>query len=60
MLTTGLDIFAVAIVVLWACLPGPDGTMRRFLRGGLDVLVAIAIISGFGISFVLVIAGLAS
>ena len=60
MLTVGLGILAATIILLWVCLPGPDGTKRRFLHGGLDILVAVAITSGLGISIVLVIVGLAT
>jgi hypothetical protein len=59
MLTIGLALLALTIFGLWLCLPGADGAPSRYLRHGMDVLAAIAITSGLGISVIFVLAGFA-
>jgi hypothetical protein len=59
MFLAGLAILAVSLIALWLCLPGPDGKMKRFLRGGLDLVAVIAITAGLGVSVVLMLASLA-
>jgi hypothetical protein len=59
MFLSGLAILAVTLIALWLCLPGKDGKLQRFLRGGLDILAVIAITAGLGVSVVLMLAGLA-
>ena len=59
MLTTGLALLAITIFGLWLCLPATDGTVKRYLRHGLDVLAAIVITSGLGISIIFLLASFA-
>ncbi len=60
MLITGLVLVVVTTAFLWLCRPGADRQVRRFLRSGLDVIAAIAITIGYGISAVFIAAGLGS
>lgn len=60
MLITGLVLVVVTTVFLWLCRPGADLQVRRFLRNGLDVIAAIAITIGYGISAVFIATGLGS
>lgn len=59
MITIGLALLALSIFGLWFCLPGSTGTANRYLRHGLDVLAAIAITGGLGISVIILLAGFA-
>ena len=59
MLVPGLALFAITIVGLWVCLPGKDSKMKSYLRGGVEILAAIAITAGLGISGIFIVVGLA-
>lgn len=60
MITIGLALLALSILGLWLCLPGPNGMASRYLRYGLDVVAAIAITGGLGISIIVLLAGFAA
>ncbi len=59
MLVTGLALFAITIVGLWVCLPGKDSKMKPYLQGGVEILAAIAITAGLGISGIFIVVSLA-
>ncbi len=54
-----LALLAIAIVVLWLCLPGKDAKMKSYLRGGADVVAAILITCCFGAGIIVLIVGVA-
>jgi len=58
MLTLGLGLLAFSMIALWLCLPDRLGAKQRFLRGGLDTLASIVIVSSFGIGIVVLAVGM--
>jgi hypothetical protein len=59
-IVAGLIVLGTTFVGLWLCLPGKDGEMKPFLRGGLHTWAGIAVTAGFGLGISIIIAGLAS
>ena len=59
MLISGIALLAITIVGLWLCAAGKDHKVKSFLRGGADILAAIAITAGLGIGILMIVMGLA-
>jgi hypothetical protein len=59
MLIVGLALFAITVVGLWVCLPGKDSKMKSYLRGGGEILAAIGITAGLGLSGIFIVVALA-
>lgn len=59
MLLTGIALIVAALIGLWLCLPSAQSGKKWFLRGGADVLAAIAIVGCLGVGGVFLIAGIA-
>jgi hypothetical protein len=58
MTEAGLALLAVSMITLWICLPGKQATKKWFLRGGLDVLAAIFIVTCLGLGIVALVVGI--
>lgn len=59
MLLTGIALVVTALIGLWLCLPSAQSRKKWFLRGGADVLAAVAIVGCLGAGAVFLIAGFA-
>jgi|RhiMethySRZTD1v2_1073278.scaffolds.fasta_scaffold00200_37 hypothetical protein len=58
-LLAGLVVLGVTAFAFWLVLP-VDGSIRRWIAGPLEPIVAVAIVGGIGISVILIVWGAAA